>query len=237
MKKCVALVSGGLDSMCYLAQQIGQYEILPLVFNYGQVCHKEIDAACHILEELEKDMESIAHRRILHMEFLAALCPGTQLTGDVPASRSYEPSVVVPLRNFIFLLIAAAHAKSLGATRIIAGIHTDDGDNWLGSPYPMYPDRTREALAGMEEDIHKGYFWWEGDRLEIWTPTRGGLSKAANLKKGFEVIGERVYDTWSCHRDQHKEIMEKHCGVCLSCRERREAFRKAGIEDKTKYVV
>jgi len=37
MKKCVALVSGGMDSMCYLAQQIGRYEILPLVFNYGQM--------------------------------------------------------------------------------------------------------------------------------------------------------------------------------------------------------
>lgn len=232
MNKCVALVSGGLDSICYLAQQLGSFELLPLVFDYGQVCQREVETAIHILETLEQSEELVRHRRILHMEWLAALCPGTQLTGDVPASRSYEPTVVVPLRSFIFLLIAAAHAKSFGATRVIAGIHTDDGGSWLGGPYPMYPDRTKEAIWELEESIHRGHFWWAGERLEIWTPMRGGLSKAANLKRGFEVIGETVFDTWSCHRNQ-----EKQCGACLSCLERKKTFSTAGIKDKTEYIV
>lgn len=230
MNKCVALVSGGMDSMCYLAQQIGKYEILPLVFNYGQVCHREIEAACRILEALEKGKAPVRHRRILHMEFLGALCPGTQLTGNVPTSRSYEPSVVVPLRTAVFLSIAAAHAKSFGATRVIAGVHTDDGGNWLGSPYPMYPDRGGEFLKLFETFLDRGHFYWTGERLEIWTPAREGLSKAANLKKGIEVLGDDVYRTWSCHGDGGKQ-----CGECLSCRERRAAFKKAGIEDKTEY--
>ena len=28
----------------------------------------------------------------------------------------------------------------------------------------------------------------------------------------------------------------QHCGACNKCRERQEAFRDAGVEDKTKYV-
>ena len=228
MNKCVALVSGGLDSICYLAQQIGKYEILPLVFNYGQLCHREIEAACHILEALED--KSVRHRRILRMEFFGALCPGTQLTDNVPTSNAYQPSVVVPLRNAMFLSIAAAHAKSVGATRIITGAHTDDGGNWLGSSYPMYPDRTNEFLKLFEAVLDRGHFYWMGEKLEIWTPAREGLSKVANLKRGMEVLGKDIYTTWSCHVDG-----DKQCGGCLSCQERKAAFKKAGIEDRTEY--
>ena len=64
MNKCVALISGGMDSVCYLAQQIGRYEILPLVLNYGQVCHREIEAACRILAEMATFADAAVSERI-----------------------------------------------------------------------------------------------------------------------------------------------------------------------------
>jgi len=36
--------------------------------------------------------------------------------------------------------------------------------------------------------------------------------------------------TWSCYWDR-----AVHCGTCVSCRERREAFANVGIEDPVAY--
>jgi 7-cyano-7-deazaguanine synthase len=43
------------------------------------------------------------------------------------------------------------------------------------------------------------------------------------MKVPFEV-------TWSCYWDR-----PIHCGTCVSCRERREAFAKVGVEDPVEY--
>ncbi|GAF86914.1 unnamed protein product, partial [marine sediment metagenome] len=61
-------------------------------------------------------------------------------------------------------------------------------------------------------------------------PARQGMSKAKNLKNGFQAFGEKVYETWSCFLEN-----EKQCGRCFGCVQRKEVFKQAGIEDKTKY--
>ena len=38
-------------------------------------------------------------------------------------------------------------------------------------------------------------------------------------------------DTWSCYKGE-----QWHCGVCPTCRARRDGFIKAGVEDPTKYA-
>ena len=37
--------------------------------------------------------------------------------------------------------------------------------------------------------------------------------------------------TWSCYKG-----LEKHCGKCGTCVERKEAFEKAGVKDPTEYL-
>jgi len=55
------------------------------------------------------------------------LWKNTQLTDDsVQVQESYMPNVVVPLRNGVFLMIAAAYADSINAELIIYGAHLND---------------------------------------------------------------------------------------------------------------
>ena len=67
--------------------------------------------------------------------------------------------------------------------------------------------------------------------IEIWSPYRMGLSKSDLLKSGMKVLGNSIFKTWSCYSNK-----KYHCGICESCNNRKIAFEKAGITDKTKYL-
>ena len=56
------------------------------------------------------------------------------------------------------------------------------------------------------------------------------LSKSDLLKTGMRILGDSIFKTWSCYSDK-----KYHCGVCESCINRKKAFQKADILDKTKY--
>ena len=45
-------------------------------------------------------------------------------------------------------------------------------------------------------------------------------------------MGLDYSETYSCYKGG-----EKHCGKCGTCRERIEALRAAGIDDKTEYEL
>ncbi len=51
------------------------------------------------------------------------------------------------------------------------------------------------------------------------------------LKKGYKVLGKKIFKTWSCYSNK-----KFHCGSCESCNNRKAAFVEAGIPDKTKYL-
>ena len=55
------------------------------------------------------------------------------------------------------------------------------------------------------------------------------LTKAEIAMKGKE-LGIDYSETWSCYKG-----LEHHCGVCGTCRERKEALAQAGIVDTTIY--
>ncbi|MEK6929682.1 MAG: 7-cyano-7-deazaguanine synthase, partial [Thermoproteota archaeon] len=67
--------------------------------------------------------------------------------------------------------------------------------------------------------------------IKIWSPYREGLSKSDLLKIGFKALGNSIFETWSCYSSE-----KHHCGICESCNNRKIAFQKAGIIDKTKYL-
>jgi 7-cyano-7-deazaguanine synthase len=227
VKKCVAVLSGGVDSFSYAAQWKARgYIIHPLIFDYGQKGRKEIDIAKRLCSAAGFE-EPI----LVDIKFMKELWKGTQLTDDsVGVEQEYKPTVVVPIRNVIFLSIASAYALSIGANVVIYGAHLDDVKISQDTGEPLYPDCTPEAAKALEEVTKAAHFPVGKPKIEIWSPAREGLTKAENLKRGYQHVGELVFETWSCYLSG-----DEHCGSCESCANRHRAFVEAGIPDKTKY--
>lgn len=225
MDKCIALFSGGLDSLSYLAHYLPNSEMIAITFDYSPQSRKEVEVAKGIIAQLTRRDYIISHR-VFDLQPVKWLFPAR------PNIPEYHPSSVLALRNSVFLTMASAYAKTMGCSKILIGNHTDDGANWSPMGAPKNPECTRDYLAQLEELLDRGCLKWEAKRIEIWSPARTGLSKASNLKRGYDVLGDLIFETWSCWNDK-----DKHCGVCLSCRERKKAFKSAKIEDLTKYEI
>jgi len=222
MTKCIVLFSGGLDSLSYLAQYLPNWEIIAITFDYSEQSRKEVEVAKGIISELVRDDYVISHR-VFDLQPVKWLFPAR------PIVPKYYPSSVLPFRNSVFLTMASAYARTMDSERILIGSHTDDGADWSPMGVPKNPECTREYLKQLEETLD---LKWDAGRIEIWSPARTGLSKASNLKRGYDVLGELIFKTWSCWTGK-----DKHCGVCLSCKERKKAFQSAKIADKTEYEI
>ena len=88
--------------------------------------------------------------------------------------------------------------------------------------HTIYPDCRPEFVKAMNDAIHAGT--WNG--VQLLAPYTN-ITKADIAKRG-KALGIDYAETWSCYKGG-----EHHCGVCGTCRERKEALALAGIEDKT----
>lgn len=220
IKKAVVLVSGGLDSATALvmAQDLG-FECLALSVDYGQRHHSELDAARRVADAAGVPL------KIVPLDLRAI--GGSALTDDIDVPESETsgiPVTYVPARNTIMLSLALAYAEVLGANDIFIGVNAVD--------YSGYPDCRPEFIAAYQEMARLATrASVEGIPMTIHTPLIG-LTKAEIIRSGTE-LGIDYALTVSCYQADGEG---RACGVCDSCRIRREGFAAAGVPDPTRYA-
>ncbi len=223
MKKAVIVFSGGIDSVCVASYLKSKYELYGISFSYGQKANREIIAAKSFAKKL-----GLKQHKIVDISFMKQLYGNSNvLTSSkkkIPSKFDY--SIVVPIRNAVFLSIASAWAFTLNAKLVAYGAHT--GDKNYPDCRPIFSKKLESSFNEGEIDgIKKGL----RQKIEVWSPYKGGLSKSDLLKIGYKAIGDTIFKTWSCYSSG-----KYHCGTCESCNNRKIAFEKSGIKDKTKYA-
>ena len=218
-KKAVVLVSGGLDSVTALAYaQEQDFDCYALSVDYGQRHRSELDAAGRVTDAAGVPL------KILPLDLRAI--GGSALTDDIDvpeAETSGIPVTYVPARNTIMLSLALAYAEVLGADDIFIGVNAVD--------YSGYPDcrpEFIEAYQAMARLATKAGV--EGGIMTIHTPLVD-LTKAEIIQLGAS-LGVDYSLTVSCYQADGEG---RACGVCDSCRIRKEGFEASGLPDPTKY--
>ncbi len=220
-EKAIVLLSGGLDSTTALAIACSQgFACYALSMDYGQRHLAELKAA----ERVAKAYGAVEHK-ILHLGL--DLIGGSALTDkNIAVPEQIEkgiPVTYVPARNTLFLSLALGWAEVLGAHDIFIGVNAVD--------YSGYPDCRPEFISAFEMLANLATkAGVEGEHFKIHTPLID-LTKAEIIQLGVKR-GVDYSLTVSCYKADENG---RACGVCDSCRFRKQGFVEAGITDPTQY--
>ncbi len=197
--KAVAILSGGLDSTVALAKAKGSAEILlALTFDYGQkAAKKEIHSARKISRHYSIPHKVIQLPWLKSITSTALVHPKASLPKGEMSSRSAK-AVWVPNRNGAFIEIAAAHAETLGATRLITGFNKEEA--------ATFPDNSKPYVTA----INQALSFSTANKVRV-------ISGTINLdKKGIVRLGKSLNaplnHIWPCY-----EGGKTWCRTCESC--------------------
>jgi 7-cyano-7-deazaguanine synthase len=224
LPRAVILLSGGLDSATSLAiARNSGFECYCLSLDYGQRHNIELQAAARVAKAL-----GAAEHRVLNLALSAF--GGSALTDNsiavpVDGAQSGIPVTYVPARNTIMLSLALAWAEVLGSRDIFVGVNAVD--------YSGYPDCRPEYITAFEAMANLATkAGVEGHKITIHAPLID-LTKAEIIQQGSALMVDYGI-TISCYQADEKG---RACGVCDSCRLRREGFIAANVPDPTPYVL
>ena len=173
-------MSGGLDSLCAAAyvKSYKKYAIKIITFSYGQRAKREIVQS----KKLAKALSSEEYR-IVDINFMKDLYGNSNVltSNKLSIPSKFDVSIVVPIRNAIFISIAAAWAFSVNSDLIVFGAHADDYN--YPDCRPKFIKSISESLnIGEEDKIRSGI----NRKMSVWSPSLEGMSKYELLKIGHE---------------------------------------------------
>ncbi|MBM3853927.1 MAG: 7-cyano-7-deazaguanine synthase QueC [Verrucomicrobia bacterium] len=213
----VVLCSGGMDSVTALYWARREHTVVAVVtFDYGAKHNqREIPFAAEHARMIGARHELIA------LDFVNRLFASHLLNSGGPIPEGHYQArtmkqTVVPFRNAIMLSIACGFAESAGAAGLVIAAHAGD--------HVIYPDCREDFMRAMGEAMRLGTY----ADVQLLRPFIA-LNKGEIASLGAR-LGVDFARTWSCYKGG-----DRHCGVCGTCVERREAMAQAGLPDPTIY--
>jgi len=224
MKKAVVVFSGGQDSTtCLYAARADGYAVHAITFDYGQRHRREIEAARIIAE-----MADVTHEVI---ELGKGVLQGTSpLVSENELEQYDNPQALpgglektfVPMRNQLFLTIAANRAYVIGTNVVYTGVCQED--------YGGYPDCRRLFIDAVERASSLGTFTGEPDtmdELQIVTPLMF-MSKedAVNYALTLDGCYEALAYSHTSYAGEYPPSSKDHASLL-----RAKGFAAAGVPD------
>ena len=211
------LLSGGLDSAVLAADEAQIHTVHPVYVASGLAW--------------EQGEQQIVQRLLNRPPLAGKTAPLVRLAFDMrdvyapthwaiigkpPAYDTPDEDVYLHGRNIALLSKAAVYAATKNISRIVLA-------PLAGNPFP---DATPEFLKAFSLALSLGL----DTSINVEAPF-SSLHKEDVIKRGAS-LGVPFELTLSCMNPAGMT----HCGLCSKCRERRDAFRDAGIPDPTRYA-
>lgn len=179
--KMLVVLSGGQDSITCLHWALAHAQEVRAVFiNYGQRHIREQSAAraacflTHVcLDEINVPGTLVGTSPLVSAAKLEQYADWTQLPGGLEKT-------FVPLRNLLFLTLAANRAIAWGCDQLVTGVCQED--------FGGYPDCRQVFVLAAEAAIRLGTFLDPNAKFTIRTPLMN-LSKADSVKLALELHG------------------------------------------------
>jgi 7-cyano-7-deazaguanine synthase len=211
------MFSGGLDSAVLIAYAARNAPVQPLYVAVGFAWEAEELAMAGRLLASPRMSGNIRPVAVLRFD-MRDVYPTTHwaVRGEPPAFDTPDEDVYIEGRNVVLLSKAAVFCARAKLPRILMG-------PLAGNPFP---DASQAFFEAMGRALSIGL----AAPVEIAAPF-ARLHKQEVIELG-RTLGVPLELTLSCM--QPRDGM--HCGRCSKCRERRDGFREAGMEDPTVYA-
>lgn len=214
--RAVILWSGGIDSTLCLYQRLADANcstVYGLFCDFGQ---QSVQAELHSIRRITggiKNIDGFTDKfRGIHVSRLSL--SEHVLTGGLP--DKYAPGYsdeLLPGRNTIFAMLGYYHARRVGATHVVLGIHRgmypDCSPDWCNNVRAIF---NNENISCYGDDDHP--------HVALSTPIVT-LDKPDVINMARK-IGVLLDDTWSCHFPVFVDKLRvfEPCGACGPCKKR-----------------
>jgi 7-cyano-7-deazaguanine synthase len=228
--KALVVLSGGQDStvcLFWAAERYGKENVAAVTFNYDQRHAIEIEAAKTVAK-----LADIHHHEVVNVgPILRGTSPLTDPKRQLEQYNSFEEmdaiigdrveTTFVPMRNALFLTLAANRAVVYGCKSVVTGVCQADNAN--------YPDCRQSFVTQQEETINEalGYDYEKPEWIAIHTPLMN-MSKCESIRLALSLPGafSALAYSHTAYDGQFPPIGKDHATVL-----RAHGFEEAGVPD------
>ena len=208
------LMSGGLDSAALIGITLQEkWTVWPVYIQCGLRWEKnEIFWAKKFLQKISSP--KLKPLKILNLSLEDAYERNWSKTGHTPDSQSPDDAVFLPARNLLLITKSLLYLTSHNVYQLALA-------TLKGNPFP---DGKPSYFKRLNEILSLGF----NRRVTVSVPFQSWTKKKVLQKAN----GLPLHLSYSCINPKGSH----HCGKCNKCAERKRAFKRANIEDRSIYA-